>query len=92
MDKPQVTDLYFMDARSRLIELAAILDRLHRASGETDVRWHCLMDCLPILQDHAPEKTARILERMSDPTTAPIPTAGEKGACGVWPGYRRDHT
>ncbi len=88
MNKQQVTELYFMDARSKLIELAATLDRLDRADGEADFRWRCLMDCLPILQDHAPEKTARILERMSDPTPSPIAAAGEKGACGVWPGYR----
>ncbi len=92
MDKQQVTDLYFMDARSKLIELAATLDRLDRADGSTDFRWRCLLDCLPILLDTAPDKTTRILERMSDPTTEPLPAAGEKGACGVWPGYRGKNT
>lgn len=88
MNKQLVTDLYFMDARSKLIELAATLDRLNRAEGEADYRWVCLRDCLPILLDQQPDKTRRVLERMSDPTSEPIPRAGEKGASGAWPLYR----
>src|SRR5262249_11337199 len=38
MTRQQVLDLYFMDARSKLIDLAAFLDRLDRADGEPDFR------------------------------------------------------
>ncbi len=33
MTKQQVLDLYFLDARHKLIELAAFLDRVERATG-----------------------------------------------------------
>ena len=33
MTRQQVLDLYFMDARFRLVELAAFLDRVDRAAG-----------------------------------------------------------
>ncbi len=89
MDKKLVTDLYFMDTRSKLVEIAAVLDRLQRATGERedDFRWNCLRDCLPILSDPQPDKARRILERMSDPTVEPVLHAGQKGASGAWPGY-----
>ncbi len=38
MTRQQVLDLYFMDARFRLIELAAFLDRVDRAEGQADFR------------------------------------------------------
>src|SRR5882762_8230554 len=38
MTRQQVLDLYFLDARFKLIELAAFLDRVDRAEGQTDFR------------------------------------------------------
>ena len=38
MTKQQVLDLYFLDARHKLIELAAFLDRVERADGKDDFR------------------------------------------------------
>ena len=38
MNRQQVLDLYFMDARCKLIELAAFLDRVERSTGEPDFR------------------------------------------------------
>jgi len=87
MNKQQLTDHYFMDSRSKLLDIAAWIDRMQRSDGHTDHRWLGFSDCLPILTDDQPEKTRRILERLSDPTTEPIAQAGEKGACGSWPGY-----
>ena len=34
----QVLDLYFMEARSKLLDLAAFLDRVDRGTGEPDFR------------------------------------------------------
>lgn len=87
MNKQQLTDHYFMDSRSKLLDIAAWIDRLQRADGQTDHRWLGFSDCLPILTDEQPEKTRRILERLSDPTTEPIAQASEKGATGAWPGH-----
>jgi len=38
MTRQQILDLYFLDARSKLIELAAFLDRVERAEGKDDFR------------------------------------------------------
>ena len=38
MTRQQVLDLYFLDARHKLIEVAAFLDRVERASGKDDFR------------------------------------------------------
>jgi hypothetical protein len=38
MTRQQILDLYFLDARHKLIELAAFLDRVERADGGEDFR------------------------------------------------------
>ena len=86
MNKLTVSDHYFMEARSKLLDLAAWIDRMQRADGTADHRWRGFSDSLPILSDDQPEKTRRILEHLSDPTAEPIDQAGEKGASGAWPG------
>src|SRR5256885_10195310 len=51
MTRQQVLDLYFMDARSKLIDLAAFLDRLDRAEGEADFRLAGFRKALEELED-----------------------------------------
>ena len=36
MTRQQTLDLYFMEARFKLIELAAFIDRVERTEGEDD--------------------------------------------------------
>lgn len=81
-----VADLYYMDARARVLDLAAFLDRLDRAEGGEDHRLRSLRAALLTLSDGRPERARRILEAWSDPTSDPIPSAGPKGASGAWPG------
>ena len=38
MTRQHVLDQYFMDARHKLIDLAAFLDRVERAEGDADFR------------------------------------------------------
>jgi hypothetical protein len=33
-----------------------------------------------------PDRARRVLVSLSDPTSAPIKAAGNKSACGAWPG------
>ena len=75
-----------MDARARVLDLAAFLDRLDRAEGAEDHRVRSLRAALALLADGKPERTRRILESWSDPTADPVPSAGSKGASGAWPG------
>jgi len=88
MTRQQVLDLYFMDARSKLIDLAAFLDRLDRADGEADFRLPAFRNALGELQADRPERAKGVLLALSDPSTEPIPAATTKAACGAWPGTK----
>ncbi len=86
LSRKKVLDLYFMDARHKLIDLAAFLDRLDRAEGESDFRSEALAQAIQHLLSHDPDRAAKVLMTLSDPTTEPIATATTKAACGAWPG------
>lgn len=86
MTREQVLDLYFMDARCKLIELAAFLDRVDRSDGDGDFRLQSLRMALPLLSSAESGRAKAVLEALSDPTLEPIPFANGKGACGAWPG------
>ena len=86
MTKQQVLDLYFMDARSKLIDIAAFLDRLDRAAGTGDFRIAEFRKALDRAAGPEGGRAEGVLLSLSDPTTEPIPKAPGKGACGAWPG------
>jgi hypothetical protein len=86
MTRQQVLDLYFMDARCKLIELAAFLDRVDRSEGEADFRLGALQKALPLLLSADSDRARSVLLSLSDATTEPIFAASGKGACGAWPG------
>jgi hypothetical protein len=88
MTRQQVLDLYFMDARSKLIDLAAFLDRLERAEGEADFRLAGFRKAMGELNNNHSERAKGVLLALSDPTTEPIPAATTKAACGAWPGTK----
>ena len=81
-------DLYFLEARSKLIDLAAFLDRVERAPGEDDYRLQALREALSELSGPAKSHAEAVLLALSDPTTEPIPEAPGKGATGAWPGKK----
>jgi hypothetical protein len=86
MTRQQVLDLYFMDARARLIDLAAFLDRVDRASGAEDFRLNAFRLALAEVGKNNPDRARRVLLALSDPTSEPIPAATTKAAIGAWPG------
>ena len=77
-------DLYFMDVRFKLIELAAFLDRVDRAEGQADFRLDAFRKALRELDGSKPERAKQVLLTLSDPTTEPIAKAPGKGAIGAW--------
>jgi hypothetical protein len=88
MTRQQVLDLYFLDARHKLVELAAFLDRVERAGGRDDFRMKAFRTALPRLNGKKKNKARRVLLAFSDPTTKPIPAATTKAAGGAWPGAK----
>ncbi|MEY2466315.1 MAG: hypothetical protein QOD03_836 [Verrucomicrobiota bacterium] len=85
MTRQQVLDLYFMDARSKLIDLAAFIDRVERAQGEDDFRMKAFREALNELSKNNSERAKQVLLKFSDPTEEPIPAATTKAACGAYP-------
>jgi hypothetical protein len=91
-----ILDLYFFEARSKLIDIAAFLDRIDRAEdkgGGDDYRLKAYREALRALAETASadgtppvSRVEQVLLAFSDPTEAPLEKAGGKAASGAWPG------
>ena len=81
--KQELLDLQFIEARHKLLDLAAFLDRIDRHPGAEDYRFAAMKDALPILLETRPDRAKAILEALSDSTTEPIPKAAFQGAFGA---------
>ncbi len=74
--KEDILDLYFMDARHKLIDIAAFLDRVDRHDGNTDYRYDGFHQALEaMLHPGDVPRAQAVLESLSDHTTEPIPKA-----------------
>jgi hypothetical protein len=66
---PRVLDQFFLDARSRVLDLAATLDRLGRgadaAAAAADPRMKLLRQALEVLTADAPDRAERVQQVFS---------------------------
>ena len=76
-------DLYFMEARAKLIDIAAFMDRVDREGGSDDFRYVAFQKAL--LQLDAEKRAEGVLMELSDPTKELTPKANSKFACGAYP-------
>ncbi|MEI6675002.1 MAG: hypothetical protein WCO57_07480 [Verrucomicrobiota bacterium] len=81
--KQELLDLQFIDARHKLIDLAAFLDRIDRHPGADDFRYSALKAALPILLADRSDRARAVLDAFSDHSTEPIPKATFQGALGA---------
>lgn len=86
MTRNELLDLYFMDARAKLIDLAAFLDRVEKGSGDADFRLAAFRKALTELNGTEPERARNVLLSLSDPTHEPSEKSPGKGAIGAWAG------
>ncbi len=84
MTKQQILDLYFLDARHKLIELAAFLDRVERSDGKEDFRLKAFRNSITKLSGNRKNKAKDVLLSFSDLTKEPIAKATSKGATGAY--------
>lgn len=84
MTRQQILDLYFLDARHKLIEIAAFLDRVERTTGKDDFRLQAFRTALKELSGGKKQKAKRVQLVFSDRTTKPMAKAEGKGACGAF--------
>ncbi len=74
-------DLHFMDARSKLIDIAAFMDRVQRDGQVDDFRYQAFLAALKELESD--QRAANVLLSLSDPSSELIPAATTKTACGA---------
>lgn len=80
----ELVDEYFIENRTRLLEIAAFLDRLERAdpSYAGDFRMTAFTEALASLSQ--PGRLDRIQLLLSDPTTEPLGALDRKSAIGAY--------
>jgi hypothetical protein len=82
----QIIDEYFIENRTRLLEIAAFLDRLDRTPPMTageDFRMKAFAEAVAALSGPG-ERLTRIQLLLSDPTTAPLERLDRKSARGAY--------
>lgn len=84
----QIVDEYFIENRTRILELAAFLDRLRRSADQaawtSDFRMQVFGRALQTLAAESTDKVNQVQLLFSDPTTDPKPALDEKSASGAW--------
>ena len=84
MNQKEVIDKYFQEHRSKILDIAAFLDRVDRCDDTTsDFRIEAMHACIKELQSDEEGRVERILLLLSDQTTEPIDSAGIQGAYGA---------
>jgi len=84
--RKQSIDMYFLEHRAKLIDIAAFLDRLDRTpeDKESDFREEAFRRAIEILSDGETHRAKRILLMLSDHTEGmPQSAEGMKGAAGA---------
>jgi hypothetical protein len=74
----------FMEARAKLLDIAAFLDRLERHDQADDYRVRAFFEGLNLLDEPGADRAAKVLLALSDPSEEPIVKAHTKGAAGAF--------
>ena len=89
----ELVDEYFIENRTRVLEIAAFLDRLDRTDdslADRDFRIRAIREAIAILNadpteaDRSTTRVERIQLLMSDPTTEPLEKLDMKSARGAY--------
>lgn len=83
LSKKELLDMQFIDARARVIDIAAFLDRMDRHDGDEDIRLKYYFKALRILLEDRPDRAKAVLEAFSDHSTELTETAPFQGATGA---------
>lgn len=93
LTQQQLIDLYFMEVRAKLLDVAAFLDRMQRSverTAEDDFRMVAFHQALRRLSDASSHCNCvyDIQMILSDPTTEPLPQLDRKSAFGAFNAQR----
>lgn len=94
MNAVEILDLYFIENRSRLLDIASFLDRIDRYDGadeaKADFRYQAFLHAVDLLRNSGTERTVSIQRSLSDQTSEPIESAVGLKAVGAWEGTPRE--
>jgi hypothetical protein len=82
----QLIDEYFMEHRTKVLDVAAFLDRMDRAAArdaEDDFRFVAFRETLRELCSDVPNRVERVQMILSDRTTEPLAELDRKAAYGA---------
>jgi len=87
----RLIDEYFIENRTKLLDIAAYLDRLDRAGGAgRDFRMEAFAAALDALRASGPSRTERVQLVFSDPTREPREVLDQKSASGAYDHHRQE--
>jgi hypothetical protein len=87
LTRTEVVDEYFIENRTRLLEIAAFLDRLDRAGSAAqpdDFRMQAFSEALAVVAHGTGDRLSQIQLLLSDPATEPLPALDRKSALGAY--------
>lgn len=94
MSAKEILEMYFLDNRARLLEIASFLDRIGRYSGaseaKNDFRYRSFMKALKVVMGTEKERTKNIQLLFSDLSEEPIDTVVDPRAYGAWKEISRE--
>jgi hypothetical protein len=93
MQAIDVLDLYYIENRSRILDIAAFLDRIDRCEGaetaRADFRYQAFQKVIDLLKSADGARAKAIQVALSDPTSEPLASALGLKAYGAWPGEQK---
>lgn len=87
LNERQLIDEFFIENRTKILDIAAFLDRLDRASGKNDTadfRIEAFKKALGVLSGANDSRVLQVQMIFSDPTSEPLPKLDQKSAKGAW--------
>ena len=85
IDAQALVDAYFLENRTRLLDIAAFLDRLDRAEGAVDdFRVRAFKAALARLAEGGSGRVEDVQMLMSDPRSEPLSALDRKSAQGAY--------
>ena len=83
----ELVDEYFIENRTKLLDIAAFLDRIDRADpavASSDFRMRAFAEALAALTGPPGDRIDTVQQVFSDPRTEPLDALDRKGALGAY--------
>lgn len=88
LSQKQLVDEFFIEHRTKILDLAAFLDRMERSvrkDAADDFRFLAFKKALGVLTSDGPQRAKRVQMVLSDPTSELLQERDTQGAYGAAP-------